>query len=427
MTDASRRAFLRQTLCSGAAFGLLPRAIFAAPGLGLQRAATAAANAVIHVHLDGGLSHLDTFDPKPDAPLEVRGPFGSVRSAIGEPFGELVPQLAAVADKLTVVRSFTHTEADHDRGQHSVLTGYQPSPAIAYPSLGAVTAQQLGGRNDLPAYVVIPTPIRHLGTGYLSSQYAPFAVGGNPAARDFAVRDLESAKDVDGPRRERRRALQQQLDAGFAQLGDGDAVRAIEAYYRQAYAMIESKAARAAFDLAAEPDALKERYGRRPLGMGCLLARRLVAAGVRYVAVTRGGFDHHVDLQNALPPNIADVDRAVAALLADLDAQGLLASTLVLLTTEFGRTPRLNADGGRDHWPRVFSVLVAGGGVKRGQVFGGSSANGADPERDPVRPADLAATVFTQLGIDPTQKLLAPGNRPIDLVRAGRVLHEILA
>jgi uncharacterized protein (DUF1501 family) len=437
MTDASRRDFLRHTLSTGAAFGLLPRCLWAsqdpqAPANTTANATAsaakqAAASAVIHVHLDGGLSHLDSFDPKPDAPLEVRGPFGSLRSAIGEPFGELVPQLAKVADKLVVVRSMTHTEADHDRGQHSVLTGYQPNPALAYPSLGAVVAQQLGGRNDLPPYVCIPASNRHLGTGYLSSSHAPFAVGGNPAARDFQVRDLTPPKDVDAARAERRRALQQRLDAGFAAMADADAVRAIESYYRQAYALIESKSARAAFDLAAEPDATKDRYGRRPLGMGCLLARRLVAAGVRYVVVGRGGFDNHADLQNTLPPNLGDVDQAVAALLADLDAQGLLASTMVLLTTEFGRTPRLNADAGRDHWPRVFSALVAGGGSKRGMVFGSSNASGAEPASDPVRPADLAATVFTQLGIDPTQRLLAPGNRPIDLVREGRVLREILA
>lgn len=430
MLDASRRAFLRHTLSAGAGFGLLPRCLWASPAASLPHTLrrAAPANAVIHVHLDGGLSHLDSFDPKPDAPLEVRGPFGSVRSKLdGEPFGELVPQLAAIADKLVVLRAFTHTEADHDRGQHSVLTGYQPNPALAYPSLGAVVAQQLGGRNDLPAYVCVPAGSRHHGTGYLSSSYAPFAVGGNPAARDFAVRDLGAPKDVDGPRRERRRALQQQLDAGFTQLGDADAVRAIEAYYQQAYALIESKSARAAFDLAAEPDALKERYGRRPLGMGCLLARRLVAAGVRYVAVNRGGFDNHADLQNTLPPNLGDVDQAVAALIGDLDAQGLLASTLVLLTTEFGRTPRLNGDAGRDHWPRVFSVVLAGGGTKRGMVLGRSNASGADPNADPVRPPDLAATVFTQLGIDPTQRLLAPGSRPVDLVRDGRVLREILA
>jgi uncharacterized protein (DUF1501 family) len=425
MTHATRRRFLSDGFAAGLGLG------FVRPADLLAAAATrraARAEAVIHIHLEGGLSHLDTFDPKPEAPLEIRGPFGSVKSKLdGEPFGELVPKLAAVADQLTVVRSFTHTEADHDRGQHSVLTGYQPSPAIEYPSLGAVVAHELGGRNDLPAYVCVPSVGRSFGAGYLSSAYAPFAVGGNPAARDFAVRDLAPPKDVDAARTARRRSLQQRLDAHFETLGDADAVRAIESYYQQAYALIDSPKARAAFDLAAEPEAQKERYGRRPLGMGCLLARRLVAAGVRYVAVPRGGFDHHSQLVNSLPTAMADVDQAVAALVADLAASGLLASTAVLVTTEFGRTPRLNADAGRDHWCKVFSVVLAGGGFKAGCVYGASNAGGAEPERDPVRPADLAASLFTLLGIDPGKRLLAPGNRPIDLVRDGRVEPGLLA
>jgi len=333
-----------------------------------------------------------------------------------------VPKLAAVGDRLTVVRSFTHTEADHDRGQHSVLTGYAPSPAIEYPSLGAVVAHELGGRNQLPAYVCVPSVGRFFGTGYLSSAFAPFAVGGNPVARDFAVRDLALPKDVDAARLGRRRALQQRLDAHFEALGDADAVRAIESYYQQAYALIDSPTARAAFDLAAEPESQKERYGRRPLGMGCLLARRLVAAGVRYVAVPRGGFDHHSQLVNNLPTAMADVDQALAALVDDLAGSGLLATTAVLLTTEFGRTPRLNADAGRDHWCKVFSVVLAGGGFRAGAVVGASNAAGAEPAADPVRPADLAASLFTLLGIDPTKRLLAPGDRPIDLVRDGRVV-----
>ena len=426
MNEPSRRRFLRHSLAAGASFGLWPH-WHPLRTAGAARRAEAKADAVIQIHLDGGLSHLDSFDPKPDAPIDVRGPFGTVRGKTGEAFGALLPQLAAIADRFTVVRSFTHTEADHDRGQHSVLTGYQPSPAIVYPSFGAVIAQQLGGRADLPPYVCVPSSNRHLGAGYLASSNAPFAVGGNPAARDFVVRDLNGPKDVDAARQQRRRELQQQLDQGFAALGGGDAVTALEAYYRQAYALLDAPAARAAFDLAAEPDAMKDRYGRRALGMGCLLARRLVGAGVRYVVVGRGGFDHHSDLVNGLPPLLGEVDQAVAALLQDLEAQGRLERTLVLLTSEFGRTPRLNADNGRDHWPRVFSVLLAGGGVQRGLGFGQSDANGAEPARDPVRPADLAATVFHQLGIDPELRLLAPGNRPIDLVRGGRVLREILA
>jgi hypothetical protein len=422
MPDPSRRGFLLHSAAAG--LGCL------APWPDRRRPAPsrAHADAVIQIHLEGGLSHLDTFDPKPDAPIEVRGPFGTVRSSLdGEPLGELLKQTAAVADKLTIVRSFTHTEADHDRGTHSVLTGFQPSPALLYPAFGAVVAHELGGRNDLPPYLCIPTANRFLGTGYLPARCAPFAVGGNPAAKDYQVRDLARDRDVDAERELRRRELRAQLDLGFADHGTADTVRAIEQYYRMAYALADSPAARAAFDLAAEPDALKERYGRRPLGMGCLLARRLVQGGARYVVVPRGGFDHHAQIATNLPGAIADVDQAFAALVQDLDERGLLDRTLVLLTTEFGRTPRINADGGRDHWPRVFSIVLVGGGVRRGHVHGRSNADGADPEADPVRPADLAATVFTLLGLDPAKKLLAPGNRPIDLVRDGRVLQEVLA
>ncbi|MBK8098756.1 MAG: DUF1501 domain-containing protein [Planctomycetes bacterium] len=421
MPDASRRRFLFQSAVAGA--GLLAPASWR---LALPRRARA--DAVIQIHLDGGLTHLDTFDPKPDAPVEVRGPFGTVRSKLdGERLGELLVRTAAIADKLTIVRSFTHTEADHDRGAHSVLTGFQPSPAIVYPAFGAVVAHELGGRNDLPPYVCVPSASRFLGSGYLPTSVAPFAVGGNPAVADYKVRDLADEGGVDAARQQRRRALRAQLDEGFAALGDGDPVRAIEQYYRMAYALADSPTARAAFDLGSEPDSVKERYGKRPLGMGCLLARRLVQAGARYVVVPRGGFDHHEQIATGLPGPVGEVDQAFAALLADLDDRGLLERTVVLLTTEFGRTPRLNGNGGRDHWPRVFSIALAGGGIRRGFVLGRSNAGGADPEVDPVRPPDLAATVFSLLGLDPEKKLMAPGDRPIDLVRDGRVLQEILA
>lgn len=421
MQPSSRREFLARSAVAGAG-------AFALPSWLPRQSPEPCADAVIQIHLDGGLTHVDTLDPKPDAPLEVRGPFGTVKSRLdGEPFGELMARTAAIADRLTIIRSFTHTEADHDRGTHSVLTGYQPSPAIVYPAFGAVVAHELGGRNDLPPYICVPTASRFLGTGYLPQSHAPFAVGGNPAAADFKVRDLADEAGVDATRQARRRQLRAQLDAGFAGPDASGALAAIEQYYRMAYALADSPTARGAFDLAAEPDAVKERYGKRPLGLGCLLARRLVQAGARYVVVPRGGFDHHQQIASGLPGPVGEVDQAFATLIADLEERGLLARTLVLLTTEFGRTPRLNGDGGRDHWPRVFSIALAGGGCKRGFVLGRSNSSGAEPDAEPVRPADLAATVFTQLGIDPTRRLMAPGARPIDLVRDGRVLTEILA
>ncbi|HEX5053491.1 MAG TPA: DUF1501 domain-containing protein [Planctomycetota bacterium] len=438
MSDSTRRTFLRTSSLTGLGFGLANLGSpLCARGVLLSAAALpsawrrrrgARAQAVIHLHLGGGMSHLDTFDPKPEAPVEVRGPFGTVKSKLqGEPLSDVLRRTAEIADKITVIRSMTHGEADHDRGTHSMMTGFQPSPALTYPSLGAVVAHELGVRNDLPPYVCVPqvgSPFQ--GTGYLSAAYAPFSVGDSPAARRFRVRDLDAPKDIDESRRARRKQLLHDLDAGFGEYGAGDALAASEAFYRQAYALIESPEARAAFDLGAEPDSMKERYGRNALGMGSLLARRLVQSGARYVVVNLGGFDHHVQIARNLQSRMNEVDQAFAALVADLDAQGLLDQTLVLLTTEFGRTPRINNDAGRDHWPRVFSVVMAGGGIARGCVHGASNAAGAEPERDPVRPADLAATVYSLLGIDPGKKLLAPGDRPIDLVREGAVLREVL-
>ncbi len=416
----SRRAFLGHSMLGFA--GALR------VGKGVALRADAPAQAVIQIHLGGGLSHLDTFDPKPEAPVEVRGGLNTVVSKLGgELLSETLRRTADIADKITLIRSMTHTEADHDRGTHTMLTGFQPSPAILYPSVGAVVAHELGVRNDLPPYICVPNAgTQFLGTGYLGAAHGPFSVGGNPAQDRFRVRDLAAPQNVDEARRAHRRQMLADLDADFAALGDADAVHASEAFYQQAWALIDSANARAAFDLAAEPDAMKERYGRRGLGMSCLLARRLVQAGTRIVVVNTAGFDHHQQIARDLPPRMADVDQAFAALIADLDASGLLATTMVLLTTEFGRTPRINGDAGRDHWPRVFSVALAGGGVKRGHVHGSSNATGAEPEADPVHPADLTATVFNQLGIDCAKKLLAPGGRPIDVVRDGRVLREVL-
>lgn len=434
MPQPTRRAFLQRSSLYG--FGLFAAARLPATAAPLAiadlaplpRRGDARADAVIQIHLNGGLSHLDSFDPKPDAPVEVRGPFGTVKSKLdGEPLCELLRRTAEVADKLVLVRSFTHTEADHDRGTHSVLTGYQPSPALVYPSLGAVAAEELGPRTQLPPYVCVPGAGPFQGTGFLSAAHAPFAVGGNPAQPRYAVRDLDAPRGVDGERRQRRAELLASLDQGFAELGAGDAVAASEAFYRQAWALLDSAEARAAFDLGKEPEAMQQRYGKHTLGMSCLLARRLVAGGARWVTVNGGGFDHHDQIGSGLPPRLTEVDQALAALVADLDAQGMLARTLVLLTSEFGRTPKINPTAGRDHWPRVFTVVLAGGGCKRGVVHGSSNASGAEPERDPVHPADLAATVYHLLGIDPDKRLMAAGDRPVALVRDGSVLQAVLS
>src|SRR5690606_36943328 len=250
--------------------------------------------------LQGGLSHIDTFDPKPDAPVDVRSSFRPVATAIeGLQFTDLCRRTADVADRLVVLRAVTHTEAAHERGTSNMLTGYRPSPAIHYPGFGAVVAHELGPRSDLPSYVCIPDArIPDLGTGYLSSAYGPFSVGGEPVERDFEVRDLTPPKGVADERLARRRRMLEELDGGYSTRAE--AVVATEAFYGQAFRLVDSGAAREAFAIAEEPDRVREAYGRTRFGQRLLLARRLVAAGARCVVVTASGFDHHDEVARGL-------------------------------------------------------------------------------------------------------------------------------
>lgn len=387
-----------------------------------------AAESVIFIFMHGGMSHLDTFDPKPYAPIEYRGNLGVAATNTGEVFGGLLPKVAGVADKMAVIRSVTHGEAAHERGVHNMLTGYKPSPAITYPSLGSVASHELGPRNDLPPYICIPRATdAFLGTGYLSSAYGPFSVGGEPGGRRFQVRDLNLPEGVTPERMEKRKSLLEAVDEHFASLESGDALEAMDSYYQRAYALISSQSAREAFNIAAEPNEQREFYGQNRFGQRLLLARRLVEAGARFVTVMDEGWDNHQNIERSLRNKLPQVDQGLSALLTDLDQRGLLEKTLVVVSTEFGRTVRLNTDGGRDHWPKAFSVVLAGGGVKRGIVYGKTDARGSEPADNPVSPEDLAATIYTQLGIDPAKKLISDGNRPIDIVRNGNVLRDVIA
>lgn len=386
------------------------------------------AKSVINIFLPGGAAHQETWDPKYFAPTEYRGPLGTVDTTIkGEKFSEHLGHMAKVADKITVIRSMAHGEAAHERGTHNMFTGYRPSPALEYPSIGSVVSHELGPRNNLPPYVCIPSvPNTFANSGYLSSAYGPFALGNDPQRSDFKVRDLNMPSGVDDKRFNRRRSLLETVDYHFKSLEESDALDSMDAFYQHAYAMISSQKAREAFDMSAEDDKMKERYGKNAPGQRMLLARRLVEAGVRFVSLTAGGWDHHGNIKNAISSNLPPVDQALAALVSDLDERGLLDSTLVMLTSEFGRTPKINNDAGRDHWPRVFSIMLAGGGVKRGMIYGASDALGGEPEVDRVGVEDLAQTVYNQLGITGDKELMAPGNRPIEIVDGGRVLDEIL-
>jgi hypothetical protein len=388
----------------------------------------AKADSVIFIFMAGGMSHIETFDPKPYAPLEYRGEIGSIETNTGDMFGGQFGNLAKVADKMTVIRSMTHGEAAHERGTHNMLTGYRPSPAITYPSLGAVVAHEYGPRNDLPGYITIPNASDpFLGPGYLSAAYGPFSVGGEPQADGFQVKDLNLPSGVDAERMERRKTLLSAVDHHFSELEAGDMLSAMDSYYQRAYALISSQAAREAFNIAAEPDEIRNEYGRHNFGQRLLLSRRLVEAGARFVTVLDGGWDHHEKIRDAMRNQLPSVDQGLATLIRDLDRRGLLQRTLVVMVTEFGRTAKINKDGGRDHWPKVFSVALAGGGVKAGTIFGQSDPRGAEPARDPVSPEDLAATIFNQLGIDSGRELMSPGDRPLEIIKDGSVLYDILA
>jgi len=280
----------------------------------------------------------------------------------------------------------------------------------------------------LPPYVCIPgVPNEFAGSGYLSTAHGPFSLGGDPANKGFSVRDLNMHNGITDERFARRRDILGTVDEHFRTLEKSDALTAMDSFYQSAYALVSSKEAREAFNLSAEPDAIRNEYGMTEAGQRMLMARRLVEAGVRFVSLTYGGWDHHSNIARSLEKQLPTFDQAYAALITDLDRRGMLDKTLVMVSSEFGRTPKINKDAGRDHWPRVFSVAFAGGGFKRGHIYGSSDPTGSEPDQDPLTVENMAATVFTQLGIKPEKKLIAPGNRPIDIVRAGTVVTDLLA
>src|SRR5712692_11582701 len=376
------------------------------------------AKSVIHIFLPGGMAHQDSFDPKPYAPLEYRGEMGTVQTKVQ---GLLLNEnLKETAHKITICRSMTHGEAAHERGTHNMFTGYRPSPALVYPSMGSVVAHEFGPRENLPPYVCIPSqPTTYAGTGYLSSAYAPFSLGSDPANPGFTVQDLNLPGGVDTSRFTTRRSMLEAVNEHFRAREKADGLEAMDTFYQRAYSLISSQKAREAFNINAEPAAIRDEYGRNAAGQRMLLARRLVAAGVRFVSLTYGGWDMHSSIKGGMAGQLPEFDRAFATLIRDLDRNGLLKSTLVMISSEFGRTPKINATAGRDHWPKVFSVVLAGGGIKQGYVSGTSDSTATEPEDDPLQVEDLAKTVFHLLGIDGTKKLMAPGNRPIDIVREG--------
>ncbi len=427
----NRRGFLSVGYLAGTALTLpmLLRSNAARADLKDYKSVEGKAKSIIHIFLPGGMAQQESFDPKPYAPIEYRGEMGRIDTKIpGVQFGATLPKTAQIADRLTVIRSMTHGEAAHERGTHNMFTGYKPSPALSYPSIGSVISHEFGSRKNLPPYVCIPNmPNEYAGSGYLSSAFAPFSLGSDPANSGFKVRDLDLYGGIDESRFSTRRTALEAVNAHFRKKETSDQINAMDSFYDSAFSLISSPEAKQAFDIEKEPAALRDEYGRNTAGARMLLARRLVESGVRLVNLTYGGWDMHDNIVAGFNRLMPSFDQAYARLILDLEQRGLLDSTLVMVSSEFGRTPKINGTAGRDHWPKVFSVVLAGGGIKKGQVYGTSNATASEPEDDALGIEDLFTTVYDCLGINADKELMAPGDRPIEIVDGGNVVKELLA
>ena len=427
----SRRDFLQVGFCGGIGLSLphFLRMKSAQADLKNYKSVEGTAKSVIFVFLPGGMAHQESFDPKPYAPVEYRGPLSHIQTNVsGVVLSQMWQHTAKVTDKIAICRSMTHGEAAHERGTHNMFTGYRPSPALTFPSMGSVVTHEYGPRNNIPQYVCIPgQPNEFAGTGYLSSSFAPFSLGSDPAAGGFNVRDLKLPGGVDAERFARRRSVLDVVNQKFTDKEKADSLDAVDTFYQRAYGMVASPEAQQAFDLSKEPDKLRDEYGRNTAGARMLMARRLVEAGARFVTLTYGGWDHHDNIEGAIKGQAPPLDQAFARLIRDLDERDRLDDTLVCIASEFGRTPKINGTAGRDHWPKVFSVVLAGGGVKGGITYGTSNSTASEPEDNPLTVQDWASTIYHCLGITSDKELMAPGDRPIEIVNGGKIRRELLA
>ena len=382
---------------------------------------------------------MDMWDLKPDAPAEIRGPFQPISTVVpGTQISQLLPLCAKVADKFTILRSHSHNDNAHHTGRLWVLTGYPPNFADGqakgvpfnelYPSIGSIVSRELGSGGQVPPYVEVPNALGPGGPGFYGAKYAPFTIDNDPAQPDFKVRDLNVPESITDDRFARR----QQLLAGAERLGAGQQAtgraRTLSSYYEQAVDLVTSPQARKAFDIQAESSAMRERYGYSSIGQCALLARRLVEAGGRFIGIDHGSWDTHTDNftsheKTLVPPT----DRALSALVSDLDDRGMLDDTLVVMMGEMGRTPRINNDAGRDHWSQCQTVILAGGGIKRGVVVGASDKTASFPTTQPYGIQDLLRTIFTLLGVDSDKVYHTPLGRPVPIVNGGKRIDDLLA
>jgi Protein of unknown function (DUF1501) len=410
----------------------------------------------IFLFLIGGIPHQDLFDLKPAAPAEIRGDFKPIATKTpGVQISDVLPRLATVTDKFAILRGMRHTDSDHGRGFHTMMTGKKPTGPgdfnakkdnNQHPSLGSMVAR-LAKPGPLPPYISVPNFLNSGGASFLGPSYGPFVIEADPAAPEFAVRDITLPGGVSMNRSQRRREALRELNVGQAfqpdrtgrktsnaqgrpgQAGKPDLrgpVKSLDEFYQKAFSLMASKRAKEAFDISREPAKTREAYGMTSVGQCCLLARRMVEAGCRFVSIENGHWDTHRkntwSLKEVLCPPF---DRAVTALLNDLSTRGLLDNTLLVVTTEFGRSPRINNLAGRDHWPNAFSLLMAGAGVRGGHVVGRTDKHAAEVTDRPITPEDMSATILSTLGINPSLTLHTPLGRPVMLVDGGKRVGEL--
>jgi hypothetical protein len=387
---------------------------------------------VILIWKGGGPSHIDMWDLKPEAPVEYRGEFKPIDTNVkGIRISDQLPLSAKQMDKFSVIRSVTHPDAGHESASHWLLTGYKPTndiPAQEMPSYGSIVAKQRGPRQaGLPAYIAVPQPPRSSAAAYLGVSYNPFSVGSDPNDKGFSVKNLTLPNGISMDRLDKRKKLLETIDTARRDADQTGLMDGLDAFTRKAFEMVTSPAAQKAFDIAKEDEKTRDLYGRHSLGQSMLLARRMVEAGVTFVTVNAGGWDTHANNFEALKKSkLPQFDQSWSALVQDLHQRGMMKNTMVLVWGEFGRTPRVNKDAGRDHWPGAQSVVVAGGGLKMGQAIGTTDAKAEYPKDRPLTPEDVLSTMYDVLGIDQNVEFMNEAQRPLKILNSGSPIKELV-
>ena len=427
----SRRDAIRLGVLGSAATGLSFSSFLRIADAGYVDA-KAKSQAAIFIELPGGPSHIDTFDLKPDAAAEFRGKFNPIKTkSPGVEICEHLPKLAQCTDKFAIMRGVSHSLGAHSLGQQFVFTGNRPNPSLDYPGYGSVVAKELPASPDLPSYVAIPKSQQ--GPGHLGVKYASLATNARPVAgQPFNVRGITLGNGVTLAEFERRQGLLKDLDQTFDAIkSQDDLLSGLDKFSQKAFDMISSKRARSAFDISQESPSYASLFGEDEFSQSCLLASRLIESGVRFVTITLGGWDTHADNFKKLSTNLLpQLDAGLSGLFNGLEAKGLLNSTTVMMSGEFGRTPKINsrsADGGRDHYPRCMFMLMGGGPVAGGQVIGESDETASGPKHDLIKPEDVAATFYRTLGIDHRKEYDTTIGRPISIVRDGQVIEQLIS